>query len=114
MYEIQYNESCIDKTPPKPVKITTSYGTNGQQIMEIAANHNKRYRFTGKFGFFSSGYSIDIIDDVEDNKDTNCFWLLYVGTKFGVRLSPVGITGWIPFPDSKIIWRYTDASLAHG
>ena len=107
MYEIQYNESCITKSPPRPLKITTTYGTNGQKIMEIAANHNSRYQFTATFGSHGFGYFIDIIDGVADNRKTKCYWLLYVGTKFGVSFSAVGITGWIPFPNSKIVWRYT-------
>ena len=107
MYELQYNESCLQvvKDPPKPLKIITGLGTSGQQIMEIAANHEKRYRF--KAQFFSLSYIITEIDDVESVPDTNCYWLLYVGTKYGISFSPVGITHWIPFPGSKIVWRYT-------
>ena len=109
MYEIQFNDSCLQvvKSPPKPLKITTSRGTSGQEIMEIAAHHNKRYRFTAKYFGHGLGYFVTIIDDVENNNDENCFWRLYVGTKFGVSLSPVGITNWIPFPDSKIIWEFS-------
>ena len=106
-YEIQFNESCIDKDPPKPLKITTIRGTSGQEIMEIAAHHNKRYRFTAKYFGHGLGYFVTKIDDVENDSEEKCYWLYYVGTKFGVSLSPVGITNWIPFPDSKIIWRYT-------
>ena len=110
MYEIQYNESCITKSPPRPLKITTTRGTSGQEIMEIAANHNSRYRF--KAQFFTLSYIIDAIDEVSSVPDEDCYWLLYVGTKYGVSFSPVGITHWIPFPGSKIVWRYSK-SVSH-
>ena len=106
MYEIQYNDSCITKSPPRPLKITTTRGTSGQEIMEIAANYNKRYRFTAEYYNNELGYFVEKIDDVGKSKD-GCYWSLYVGTRYGVSLSPVGITNWIPFPNSKIIWRYS-------
>ena len=106
MYEIQYNKNCTTKSPPKPLRIMTTKGTSGQEIMEIAANYNKRYRFTAKYFNNELGYSVEKIDDVEKGKN-GCYWFLYVGTRYGVSLSPVGITNWIPFPNSKIIWRYS-------
>ena len=106
-YEIKYNENCLDKDPPTPLKIITKRGITGQEIMEIAAEHDSRYRFTAKYFDHKLGYSVTTIDDVENKPDENCYWSLYVGTKFGVSLSPVGITNWIPFPDSKIVWEYS-------
>lgn len=104
-YELQYNDSCHVKDPPKPLKIKTSPGMSGQQIMEIAANYNDRYCFTAQF--FSLSYHVIEIDDVHNAPQSQCHWLLYVGTEHGISFSPVGITHWIPFPDSKIVWRYT-------
>ena len=107
-YQIKY--SCIDKVPPTPLKITTRRGITGQGIMEIAAQHDERYQFTAKYFGHELGYFVTIIDGVENNRDTNCFWRLYVGTESDVSRSPVGITNWIPFPDSKIIWEYSKSS----
>ena len=112
MYEIQFNESCIDKDQPKPLKITTSRGTSGQEIMEIAAHHNKRYRFTAKYFSHGLGHFVTIIDDVENNNDENCFCMTYLHwctstyREFGVSVSQpcwYHKLNWIPFPDSKII-----------
>ena len=108
-YEIKYN-GLVNKDPPTPLKIITRRGITGQEIMEIAAQHDSRYRFTAKYFDHKLGYSVAIIDNVENKPEENCYWSLYVGTEFGVSPSPVGITNWIPFPDSKIIWEYSKSS----
>jgi hypothetical protein len=78
--------------------------------MEIAAQHDSRYRFTTKYYNHELGYSVTTIDDVENYRVANCRWRLYVGTESSMCLSPVGITHWIPFPDSMIIWEYSNRS----
>jgi hypothetical protein len=106
-YEIKYNENCLDKDPPTPLKIITKRGITGQEIMEIAAQHDSRYRFTTKYYNHELGYSVTTIDDVENNSDAKYYWSLYVGAGNDVSRSPVGITHWIPFPDSRMIWEYS-------
>ena len=105
-YRIEYNDDRCGGVNPAPVTIDSPYTSTAMDIMELAVDEGREYRFEATyFGVSTGGYFIDAVNGTE-NSDP-CFWFFYVQPPDGDEFKPdIGVSTYIPGANFIVTLRY--------
>ena len=111
---VQYNVINDGVTVAK-LKIAIPQGSSAQNVMEMGADLDKRLRFQVQYHNNEVGYLLNRIDNTTNwpPGGPGHFWILYVGRGNDLQPSPVGISYWIPPPNSTVELRYEHRPQGH-
>ena len=108
--EVQYN--VVNGNAITPQKVSVPYGSTAQTVMEMGANAKSELKFQATYYGADLGYFVDKIGDTP-NAPTKKYWIMYVGQEPYLQPSPVGISYWIPPPNSTVEMRFEDTAADH-
>ena len=108
---VQYN--VVDGTDVTQLKLIIPSGSNAQKVMEMGADSNAQLGFQVTYYNQELGYFVDAIGNTSNVPSENKYWILYVGWGSNLSPSPVGISHYIPPPNSTVELRYEQVSKDH-
>ena len=90
-YTIEYPDpTCVQRTPPDSVRVTTPIGSTAINVMEQAvAQYGQSYRFSAIYGGSMNNYRINQLNDVATNG--SCSWFAFVMTPNGGGRTPISV-----------------------
>ena len=81
-YTVNYDEHVCSKYPsldcstePGAIELTVPNGVKGDEVMQMAADKDKKYEFTAKYYPKPLGFYVTTINKVEEAHQ--CYWTLY-------------------------------------
>lgn len=104
---VQYNV-VNDGVVLSRMKLAIPQGSSAQNVMEMGANINKSLRFRVKYYNNELGYLLGKIGTIGNQPPPGprYIWIMYVSRGSNLQPSPVGISYWIPPPNSTVEMRY--------
>lgn len=105
-YRIEYNSTCAGGVNPDPLTIDSPYTSTAMDIMELAVDEGREYRFEATyFGVSIGGYFIDTVNGTSGND--SCYWFFYIQPPGGDDFKPqIGVSTYIPGENFIFTLRY--------